>query len=105
MSVVTSAIKDFNTNFKRIFGYIGQVDVEVGNGTNYQELAEFSSLSREEKEALAEGEKADEPIDYKKMLQFDDKKNKKIEEVSKVEKDEKNDRKRKLTTSKDKSRT
>ena len=102
MSVVTSAIKDFNTNFKRILGYIGQVDVEVGNGTNYQELAEFSSLSREEKEALAEGEKADEPIDYKKMLQFDDKK---IEEVSKVEKDEKNDRKIKLTTSKDKSRT
>ncbi len=74
MSQVINAIKDFNTNFRRVLSYVGQVDVDVEDGTDYKELDGFNSLSKEEKAFLAEGQKIDEPIDYKKILEDDNKK-------------------------------
>ena len=46
MSVVVSAIKDFNAKIKHIIGYINEEDIDTE--TNYENLNEFKSLSKQE---------------------------------------------------------
>lgn len=74
MSVVVSAIKDFNAKIKHIFGYINEEDIDTE--TNYENLNEFKSLSKQEQKILEDGADIQEPIDFKKSLKYNGTNNK-----------------------------